>query len=97
MTGVTEFAIGDRVVIRGGFEDGITGVIVADEPKGDGPHRYRVRFKRCPYCGDGACSGSALTANGRDVERWHRIHAPGSHNPGTIGGLHAINLERIEP
>jgi hypothetical protein len=36
---------------------------------------------RCPYCGTGPCRGSALTANGSDVERFHRLHPRNrSHN-----------------
>lgn len=99
--------IGDRVVIRGGFEDGIHGTIVANEPhdaqSGPGafyvaprPYRLRVRIRRCPYCGTGKCSGSARTANGRDVERWHAIHTADHPNPGTIGGLAPVNVE-LEP
>lgn len=28
----------------------------------------------CPYCGRGPCRGSALSANGRDVDRFARGH-----------------------
>lgn len=35
---------------------------------------------RCPYCGPGACRGSARTANGRDVERFH-LHHPRTRQP----------------
>lgn len=30
---------------------------------------------RCGYCGRGPCRSSARTANGRDVERFHRYHS----------------------
>jgi len=45
-----QFEVGDRVRIHGGFEDGYTGIIVANEPQpataehGPRPFRYRVEL-----------------------------------------------------
>lgn len=88
--------VGDLVVIRGGFENGLRGTIVRNEPTEERPARFVVQVKGygpegdhllgglaphrldvarpCPYCGRGPCRGSALTANGRDVDRFARIH-----------------------
>lgn len=39
------FQIGARVRIVGGFEDGIEGVVIANEPTEESPYRYRVRTR----------------------------------------------------
>lgn len=98
---LTRFGIGDRVTVLGGIEAGMVGIIVANEPDRtrdnpyhvDRPYRFRVRFVPCSYCGDGLCSGSARTANGGDVERWHAVHTSGRPMPGTIGGFAPVDLD----
>lgn len=99
--------LGRRVRIIGGIEDGLTGVVVANEPDrsrnnpygADRPFRYRVLLDfvadgalpqtigglhpvnlqptACSYCGTGGCAGTALTANGADLERFDEAHEPG--------------------
>lgn len=86
--------IGRHVTVRGGFEDGLTGVVIANEPREGRPYRYRIALdapavpgatlgglnpvnldpSSCAYCGEGQCRGSAETAGGRDVTRFHEIH-----------------------
>lgn len=38
--------VGDRVTLRGGFEEGIRGTVVANEPTAERPYRFVVE---CPY------------------------------------------------
>lgn len=97
--------IGERCTVRGGFEEGLAGYIVANEPDrsrrnpygSDRPYRYRVRVHACDYCGIGPCSGSPRTANGADVDAWYAVHSAAVPSPGTVGGLHPVDLELAEP
>lgn len=82
-----QFSPGDRVRIGGGFEDGIEGVIVANEPMTAEEHEDSVRQM-------GIDPNVISGGTGARPERY-RVRVGDGENAKEIGGLHPINLERL--